>query len=123
MFCNVLKLIKLFYLSTAMFRSNSSVYLEKGTNRIVATVSEFNYPRAHFHSEVMVVNDKRYYECLLDIHSNHSVVLTTPQIGFEVWRKPPTPRIPTITIRQSTSNKATRSHPPPLNQETDSDSD
>ena len=108
--CALLKWFKLYFISTALFTSNSSLYTD-GKNPVAIT-HEITHRPLHTHYEFVILRNPSYRECFMD-YSNHNVVLATPSVGLEIWKDriihAPTPAVakgtfapPPITIKGNT---------------------
>lgn len=89
--CSILKIFKLFYISTSLFISNTSLYTDS-QHRTVAITHEVNHPNINAHYEFVILRNPMYRDCFLD-YGDGNVILSTPHIGLEVWRDNPKKRI------------------------------
>jgi len=124
-YCSLLKLVKVLSLSTALFHSNTDVYVTRN-HHPVAVRHTLHYPQYNIHTQTLVIRDKRFYDCLLPRHRNDSITFTSPNIGIGLITtatNKPVPIVkrdeavtPTIkpVAQQVIKPSATR-RPPPLN--------
>lgn len=89
--CGLLKWFKLFYISTAMFSSNSTLWTNP-QHKPVAITHEVNHPNINMHYEFVILRDQNYRDCFLD-HADGHVILSTPKLGLEVWKEPLTRKV------------------------------
>lgn len=82
MVCSLLKLMKVFSLSSAFFHTSTNMYVEDKTP--IAVRHTLYYPDYHIGHQSLVIYDKKYYDCLVPHHKNHSISLITPHLGFEL---------------------------------------
>ena len=135
-YCSLLKLVKVLSLSTALFHSNTNVYLTKN-HHPVAIRHTLHYPQYNIHTQTLVIRDKRFYDCLLPRHRNDSITFTSPNIGIGListaTNKPTLKPIPiskrdeaikpTVKPVNQSVMKPSATRPPPLQEESDSSSD
>lgn len=93
--CSILKIFKLFYISTSLFISNSSLYTDPN-HKPIAIVHEVEHPNIQSHYEFVILRDERFRDCFLD-HDPGNVILSTPHMGLEVWRDRSKKRKPIVS--------------------------
>lgn len=79
-YCSLLKLVKVLSFSTALFHSNTNLYVSN--NHPVAIRHTLHYPQYNIHTQTLVIRDRRFYDCLLPKHRNDSITFTSPNIGI-----------------------------------------
>lgn len=106
MLCSLLKVFKLYFITTSLFTSNSSVYTD-ANHKPVAITHEVSHPNLHTHYEFVILRNPHYRDCFLD---HEGVILSTPSVGLELWKDHmrPTPVVakgtrvpPPITIKDA----------------------
>lgn len=128
-YCSLLKLVKVLSFSTALFHSNTNLYVSN--NHPVAIRHTLHYPNYNIHTQTLVIRDKRFYDCLLPRHRNDSITFTSPNIGIGListaTNKPTLRPVPTNKRDEAVKpdipqvNKPA-SRPPPLRPAYESDS-
>lgn len=63
MICKLLRVFKLFYLSTSLFNANTTVYMHPHHNDMVAISHFANHHSLNIHQEITFVKNNEYIKC------------------------------------------------------------
>lgn len=112
MLCSLLQVFKLYFITTSLFTSNSSVYMDRN-HKPVAITHEVSHPSLNTHYEFVILRNPAWRECFLD---HEGVILSTPTVGLEVWKDhmKPTPAVARGTFAPITIKEAPRSSIRPI---------
>ena len=86
MLCSLLKAVKLYFFSTALYAGSGSLYKED--DKIVAVQYALHAPSQKVDSRVTVVKDARYRHCFINPQRDDHIFYS-PQVSFKVqsWKQ------------------------------------
>lgn len=86
--CGMMKIFKLYFLSTSLFTANSTLYKDLKNNQVAVT-HEIKSEPFKLHHELTVLYDQKYHDCFLDEHQRNTLVVSTPNMAIQYWKAKP----------------------------------